>query len=61
MNTSEVSVFLPTRKTISLNTRKDNRAYIQLQPITSNLLQHQGTISPYTVSTKFNIRKKYHT
>jgi hypothetical protein len=61
MNSSEVSIFLPTRKSISISTRKDTRTNIQLQPIISNLLQQQIAISPYTISTKFNIRKKYHT
>jgi hypothetical protein len=61
INTNEIAALLPTRKATSLNTRKDNHAHIQLQPITSNLIQQQTVIPPYTISTKFNIRKKYHT
>mgnify|MGYP000863013781 FL=1 len=61
INTSELSVFLPNRKAISLAPKRSDKVHVQLQPIVALPPDNKPDISPYTVSSKFNIRKKYHT
>lgn len=58
MHTNEAQGFLPTRH-ITLGTSSQTRGQVQLQPITSSLLNPGEGLSPYNMTTKFNIRKKH--